>query len=70
MKNIKKMKNDIPEKESDYTFKIILMGDDQTGKTNLFSRFFDDVFEESYFPTVHLKKFKISQKKIKNKKQF
>ena len=38
--------------ETEYTFKVLLIGDSSVGKTSLISRFVDDAFAQSYTATV------------------
>lgn len=38
--------------EIDYTFKLLMVGDSQVGKTCLLNHFIDDKFNEDYMPTI------------------
>ena len=41
------------EKEYDYIFKVILLGDRSVGKVSLLFRYVNDyIYEEPYFPTL------------------
>ena len=57
-----------PNKEEYITFKILLLGDSEVGKTSIILRFCEDKFEESSITTIGLdtktKFLKVNDKKI------
>ena len=61
-------------KDYDHLFKIVMLGDDHTGKTSLLTRYIDDTFSQEYNPSVKSNKIKkhsiklIIQFSIQNKK--
>ena len=59
-----------PKKFSPYEFdalyKIVLIGESNTGKTSMLLRFADDVFNENYLCTIGVD-FKIKTLKVDNK---
>lgn len=54
---------------ADYTFKIVLTGDSDVGKSHILTKYVDDVFLNNYSNTIgvdfRLKKITIDKKKIK-----
>lgn len=40
------------QKEYDYVFKILLVGDSSVGKSSLLMRFADDIFTDQFLPTI------------------
>ena len=48
--NLNKTQTYIPD--YDHLFKIVITGDDGTGKSSFLSRYFDDSFSEKYNPSV------------------
>jgi Ras-related protein Rab-1A len=55
------------QKEYDFLFKIIILGDSGVGKTALLNRFSDDTFTETYSTTVGID-FKIRTISVEGKK--
>lgn len=54
-------------KEQDYQFKIVIVGNQGVGKSSLFVRFCDDVFEDNYMPTIGVDfRFKVLNHDKKN----
>ncbi|MHA1383842.1 MAG: Rab family GTPase [Candidatus Helarchaeota archaeon] len=72
LKNLRKAEEDalkhVPKK-SDYTFKVVIVGDGMVGKTTTLFRYVDNCFEESYLPTIGVnvtnKMVKIKGKNVK-----
>ena len=56
-------------KEYDYLFKLLLIGNSSVGKSSLLVRFVDDVWEENFVPTIgvdfKLKTLDVNGKKVK-----
>jgi len=38
--------------EFDYVFKLLVLGDTSVGKSSILMRFTDNIFLESFFPTI------------------
>lgn len=57
------------DKEHDFLAKIIIVGDSGVGKTNLITKFCDDIFQENYVATIgvdfKLKTIEIESTRIK-----
>ncbi|KAM3145999.1 hypothetical protein pb186bvf_001977 [Paramecium bursaria] len=54
------------QKEYDYLFKILLIGNQEVGKSSILLRFADGCFNESYLPTIGVD-FKIKTINVKDK---
>ena len=52
--------------EYNYIFKILIIGNSCAGKTNILCRFADNVFHESFLPTIGVD-FRIRQLEVDNK---
>ena len=59
----------IPNQEYDMLFKVLLVGNSGVGKSSLFLRFVDEIWEDSFVPTIgvdfKIKTLLIEEKKIK-----
>ena len=40
------------KKNYDYLFNILILGEENVGKTGLINRYSNDKFQENYFPTI------------------
>ena len=58
-----------PDKQYDLIFKVLLIGNSGVGKSSLFLRFVDDIWEDNFVPTIgvdfKIKTLIIEEKKIK-----
>ena len=52
--------------EYNYIFKILIIGNSCAGKTNILCRFADNIFHESFLPTIGVD-FRIRQLEVDNK---
>ena len=50
----------------DYIFKILIIGDSSVGKSNILLRFSDNIFHETFLPTIGVD-FKIKTVQLNNK---
>ncbi len=57
----------IPNQEYDMLFKVLLVGNSGVGKSSLFLRFVDEIWEDSFVPTIGVD-FKIKTLLMENKK--
>ena len=62
-------KNICPNNQYDLLFKVLLIGNSGVGKSSLFLRFVDDIWEDNFVPTIgvdfKVKTLSIEEKKIK-----
>ena len=54
-------------KKDDYIFKVVFVGDATVGKTQIKSRYVQDIFDNNYNPTIGLE-FEVKEVEIDNKK--
>ncbi len=55
------------DKEYEFIFKVLLLGNSNVGKSSLFLRFVDDIWNDTFVPTIGVD-FKIKTLEIDNKK--
>ena len=54
------------EKEYDYIFKVLLVGNSDVGKSSLILRYVDQIWNDVFVPTIGVD-FKVKSLEIKNK---